>query len=297
MIYATGHIYPNTDLDSIASSMLVPKYIKKKYNLDAMPINLDERNKYQLQVIKKIGFNFPKKFKINKDDKFILVDHNSVDSSIARKGYKNELFGIIDHHRFSEKIKANKFKIYKNWGACATILYYLYKKEKIPITKKEAKLFYFAIITDTLNLAIDVTKKQDIFAISELKKKFPCLPNGDKVLFDSFELDTKTIKQKIFEDMKIFVVNGFSILLANIKTNGESINIDLSNKLLKQNFDLKLLMILDIKNKTTDMYYSGILSKYFKNCKKNKLLSRKKHITKIRNKLSMLNLSLRKSNE
>ena len=37
-------------------------------------------------------------------------------------------------------------------------------------------------------------------------------------------------------------------------------------------------MILDLKNKTTDIYYFGKLSKYFINKKYNKLLSRKRYL-------------------
>ena len=278
MIYITGHIYPTTDLDSIASSILLPKFIKKKYNLESKAIYLGSKNTDLSKLITRLGFSFPKRYTLNKDDLFILVDHNLPTISIDTKGYKNRIFGIVDHHR-DKQTEYIKFKIIKKLGSCATIIYNLYKKNNIQINAREARLIYYAIIVDTLGLSVDATRKQDILTISELKAKYETLPSIEFVLSEVFNFNSnKSIKQKLLEDEKICTYKKNKIILSNIKTNGELINIESIKKYLKTNFHLNVVMILDLKNKTTDIYYFGKLSKYFINKQYNKLLSRKRYL-------------------
>ncbi len=292
MIYITGHTYPTTDLDSIASSVLTPKYIKKKFNLESKAIYFGKENKHLINIINKLGFEFSKNQRINKTDQFVLVDHNSPESSIGRKGYSNELFGIIDHHRTCKSQKVKVFKKCNNWGACATIIYYLYKKETILITRNEAQLFYYAIIVDTFNLSSDATRIADKKAIFELKKKYSGLPSGQKVLLDVFELNTKkSIKQRMLEDRKIVSVGDFSILMVNIRTYGEFFDVAVARKYLKNEFDLEILIFIDLKQKITRIYYFGELSKHFQNTTHNWLISRKAYLLpSIEKRLSKLHL-------
>ena len=278
MIYITGHIYPTTDLDSVASSILLPKFIKKKYNLESKAIYLGSKNLDLSKLIIRLGFLYPKKYVINKTDLFILVDHNLPTISVRIKGYKNKIFGIVDHHR-DKQTPYIKFKIIKKLGSCATIIYNLYKQNNIEINNREAKLIYYAIIVDTLGLSVDATRKQDILAISELKGKYKDLPSIEFVLSDVFNFNlNKSVKQKLLEDEKICTYKKNKIILSNIKTNGEFINIESIKKYLKTGFHLNVVMILDLKNKTTDIYYFGQLSKYFINKQYNKLLSRKRYL-------------------
>jgi manganese-dependent inorganic pyrophosphatase len=278
MIYITGHTFPTTDLDSIASSILIPKYIERKYNLKSKAIYFGSKNTALSKLIKSIGFDFPKNYKINNIDLFIFVDHNRPNLSIDTKRYTNRIFGIIDHHR-DKNTKYMKFKIIKKIGSCATIIYYLYKKNNIEISSKEAKLFYYAIVADTLGLAVDATRKQDRLAIAELIKKYKKLPSYSQVFKEVFFLNTKnSIKAKLLEDEKVTIYKNHTIVLSNIKTNGEPICVVDIKKYLKNKFDLNVIMILDLKNKTTAIHYFGKLAIYFKDNKYNKLRSRKRYL-------------------
>jgi len=291
MIYTIGHIYPTTDIDSVASSILACKYIKKKFNLDAKPMFIGTPNKYIKQIINKIGFNFPKEYILDNNDLVVLVDHNDPRFSINNTKFNKRIFGIIDHHKANYSNKVLRFKHIQYLGSCSTILYYLYIENNITINYKIAKLFYYSIISDTFNLKLDSTNKKDILAIKDLHIKFSALPKAKDVLDDLFYFYTSLNFKDRFEfDQKVVVIKNKLILFSNIIDLDKGMkDIDIEN-FFPKDYDLVVCVLINPKNNTGESQYFGKLAKYFKDRKYNILLSRKKYfIPYVQKKLCRLN--------
>ncbi len=289
MIYVIGHIYPTTDIDSVASSILACKYIKKKYNLEAKPFFIGALDKSIKKIISQIKFMPPHNHRLKKDDLFVLVDHNNPVFSINR--YDN-ILGIIDHHEDNNIVTITKFKIIDVVGSCATIIYWLYKNNNIDLDYKDAKLFYYSIISDTFNLELDSVNKKDKLAIMELKMRFKNLPSVNKVLDDLFSsYKNMSLKNRINHDQKILEYKNKKILLINLISFGDHLELNKINKYIDFRFNLIVFVIQDIVYKTSKVQYFGELALYFKNETYNRLLSRKKYfVPHIKNILNNINL-------
>lgn len=286
MIYVTGHAIPSADIDSVFSSILVCGYIENKYKQKTLPININKKNRNIEKLLKTLGYQYPKKYNITKQDVFVLVDHNDPNESIWAKGINNKIYGIIDHRKKTGKIKPEKFEIIKDAGACASIIYQLYKKNKIEISKKQAILFLYAIISDTYNLNLNA-KKIDKQIVKEIYQRYKIKQTQEQIYDIIYKTETqekKSIKKLLFDDLKAYTINNKRIYISNIKTKNKKINKQKIKKeiekLRRERTQLWCVNIMDIEQKTSEIIYFGNpkLVKLFKNEKYNKLVSRKNYL-------------------
>jgi manganese-dependent inorganic pyrophosphatase len=282
MIYVVGHEFPNTDIDSVFSSILLSNFIKQYYKLDSKPICLNNKNNAIYNILKKLKVDYPNKYTVQKEDLFALVDHNNLNQSLDNLNLKNKIFSIVDHHK-DECINYLKFKIIKKYGCSATIIYELYDKYNIKITKKQANLFAYAIISDTKNLLLDTCTKKDIQILTELILNYK-LKSADNIFKEINDFKSKneiSIKKLLNEDLKIFYIKSYKIYIAGIDQDSSFSRKNDTLKYLKKetsNFDLYCVCFRNLESITSELYYFGILAKYFKNKNYNQLKSRKKFI-------------------
>ncbi|MFH0905745.1 MAG: DHH family phosphoesterase [archaeon] len=287
MIYIFGHSNPSADLDSLLGCILTKKYLKRKFNLESIAVSFEKfENKEDKRVLKLLNLKYPKlisKKDINPKDKFVLVDHNSLFESARKYNLKNKIFGIIDHH-YDINTPVTKFKIIKKVGSTATIIYNLYRAEKIEITKDDALIFLYAIISDTLNLDCESTTNEDRKAVKEIYKEFNDLEKPNLIfenIFDFKNQANKPAKELIYFDLKNKEHNkvkfAMSVIYLNRNINSKFLK-NIENNYPKNN-DLYCVCIYNIKEKKSYLFYFGKLARHFKNKIYNRMLSRKKTIS------------------
>src|SRR5699024_2062086 len=100
--------------------------------------------------------------------KVILVDHNNFAQSVDGLDEAN-ILEIIDHHNLGAigtSLPIN-FRS-KPVGCTSTMIYDMYKEERVAIPKNMAGLMLSAILSDTLLLTSPTTTEDDRFAAVKL---------------------------------------------------------------------------------------------------------------------------------
>ena len=152
--------------------------------------------------------------------KVILVDHNEINQSVD--GLEEaKILGIVDHHKLGtlgtmEPINFRSMTV----GSTCTIIYELYKENKIKIPNNIANLLIAGIISDTLLLKSPTTTKDDEKALNDLIK----ITNIDplKLATEMFKANdvvkSKSIKEIVAMDSKTFKIDKDTIVISQITT-------------------------------------------------------------------------------
>lgn len=185
----------------------------------------------------------------NTPKKVILVDHNEMTQSVDGLD-ESEIVGIVDHHKLGN-IGTNKPINFRNMtvGSTCTIIYELYKENKVKIPLDIASLLLCGIISDTLLLKSPTTTKTDEKTLNELVK----LTNIDaeKLAIGMFKANdvakSKSIKEIVYMDFKSFDIDKKKIGIGQINT----LN---SKAILKQKSSY-----IRFLNKESDIYKYDVL--------------------------------------
>src|SRR5258708_867566 len=156
-IFITGHISP--DLDAIASAVEYAEFLKKSNSYEGaeiIPVRPGEPNKETEYVFKKFGLEMSKSlddFKIEHDDKFILVYHNEESQRHPHpKVTHDQIIEIVDHHKinvnFAVPVKINVQPV----GSTSTIVYELFEIKNIQASRAVEGLIICGILSDTVGL-------------------------------------------------------------------------------------------------------------------------------------------------
>ena len=126
----------------------------------------------------------------DKRKKVILVDHNSYEQS-AIGIEETEILEIIDHHNIGS-IGTNMPINFRNMpvGSTNTIIYLMYKENKVKIPKDMAGLMLSGILSDTLILNSPTTTRIDKDAVNNLAK----IAGVD---YKKYGFDAKSLEEKI----------------------------------------------------------------------------------------------------
>ena len=195
----------------------------------------------------------------------ILVDHNESTQSV--EGLEEaEIVGVVDHHRLGN-LGTSKPINFRNMpvGSTCTIIYHLFKENKITIPEDIASLLACGIISDTLLLKSPTTTEIDIDVLNNLEKIADI--DTEKVAMEMFKANdptkNKSIKEIVYTDFKTFIHGEKNIAVSCITTlNGKNIlknqneYIKFLNKQAKENdYDIFVLAITDIlKNGSYILY-------------------------------------------
>ena len=209
--------------------------------------------------------------------KVILVDHNSYEQSAIGLN-EAEILEIIDHHNISNIGTASPIN-FRNMpvGSTNTIIYLMYKENKVKIPKDIAGLMLSGILSDTLILNSPTTTILDKDAVNNLAKiaQVDYKKYGFDMLSYGTKITNKTKEEILYTDFKKYPTEEGKIGLGQIYTTNiidieeeKQEYLDMLNNISKNNeYKFVALFVTDIIKNGTYVYYSEeaeqILSKAF----------------------------------
>lgn len=253
-----GH--KNPDTDTICSAIAY-SYLKNKLGFNTKAVRLGEINeetKYALEY-----FNITNIEKINdvSGKNIILVDHN--ERTQTADGFEDaKVLELIDHHKISNfNVSDPLFVRVEPIGCTASIIFKMYKENGIEIPEKIAGIMLSAIISDSLLFKSPTCTKEDI----EIAKKLSEIANVDaekyglEMLKAGANLSSKTEKEILNMDMKIFEMGKNNVAIAQVNTFNISEILDRKEKLLfemdsyikENNLLFYLFVITDVLQSTS----------------------------------------------
>jgi len=192
----------------------------------------------------------------NNPKKVILVDHNEISQSVEGLD-EAEIIEIVDHHKLGN-IGTNQPINFRNMtvGSTCTIVYQLFKENKVKIPDHIASLLLSGIISDTLLLKSPTSTKEDERVLQELAKLTNI--NPEKLAMEMFKasdiINSKSLKEIVYNDFKTFNIDKKIIGIGQITTlnskailkQKESYIKFLNKESEKQHYDIMLFVITDI---------------------------------------------------
>ena len=167
----------------------------------------------------------------------ILVDHNSYEQSAIGLEDAN-ILEIIDHHNIGT-IGTNMPISFRNMpvGSTNTIIYNLYKENRINIPKNMAGLMLSGILSDTLILKSPTTTEYDKVAVDNLSKilKLDYKKYGHDMIKAGSSLSGMTKEQVLYKDYKSYTIGDNRVGL------GQVITMDIKEVLNEKEEYIKLL--------------------------------------------------------
>ena len=196
----------------------------------------------------------------------ILVDHNSYEQSAIGLEDAN-ILEIIDHHNIGT-IGTNMPISFRNMpvGSTNTIVYNLYKENRISIPKNMAGLMLSGILSDTLILRSPTTTEYDRVAADNLSKllRLDYKKYGYDMIKAGSSLVGMTKEQVLYKDYKNYTIDNQRVGLGQVITmdikevlNEKESYIELLNNVTKNNNYLFVcLFVNDILENGTYVLYS-----------------------------------------
>lgn len=197
--------------------------------------------------------------------KVILVDHNEISQSV--EGLEEaEIIEIVDHHKLgtlgtTQPINFRNMTV----GSTCTIVYKLFKENKVKIPSNIASLLLCGIISDTLLLKSPTTTKEDANVLNDLVKLTNI--NDEQLAMEMLKANdivkSKSIKEIIYTDFKSFTVDNKVIAIGQITTLNSKAILKQKNSYIKylnkessiQKYDIMIFVITDIfKNGSYILY-------------------------------------------
>ncbi len=264
-VYIFGHRNPDTD--SITSSLVMADFERKMGNEDVISCRLGKINKETEYVLNYLGIEAPKLIESVKDgENVILVDHNNPKESIENLDKVN-ILKVVDHHKIALETAYPLYYRAEAVGCTETILYKLYKENKLEIDKKIATLMLSAIISDTLLLKSPTTTECDKIAVKELSEIANIDPDvyGLELLKAGTDLTSFSIDEILHLDAKKIDFKQVKSIVNQVNTADISevmkLKLDLETRMNEiineENLDLYMLLITDIVNSNSQVIALG----------------------------------------
>ncbi len=199
--------------------------------------------------------------------KVIMVDHNEYSQSVL--GIEEaDIIEIIDHHKVGNINSSIPINI-RNMavGSTNTIIYEIYKEQKVKPTPMIAALMLSGIISDTLMLHSPTTTIYDKKAIEALSVIARVNPEDlSKKMFEAAaSIKGKTIEELIYNDFKSFNINKRKIGVGQMTVidyqkvlEEKDKYIDKLEKISKEDeYDILAFCITDIINHNTYLLFNA----------------------------------------
>lgn len=204
---------------------------------------------------------------VNKNKKqVILVDHNEKEQS-ADGIEEAEIVEIVDHHKIGtigtrEPINFRNMPV----GCTSSIIYMLFKENRISIPRDIAGIMLGAILSDTLLFRSPTTTEFD----KEIAYNLSNLVEVDiedfahEMFKNGSSLKDKTVEDILFTDFKTFNLDKIKIGVGQINTVNiqelDSMKTELSilieDVILEQNYNVVMLFATDIIREGSYVYYN-----------------------------------------
>lgn len=228
----------------------------------------------------------------------ILVDHNEKDQSVDGLEEAN-IVEVVDHHKLGTLATTLPIN-FRNMavGSSNTIIYNIYKENKIEIPREIAGAMLSGILSDTLILKSPTTTLLDKVAVFELENiaKVNYQEYGMEMFNAGSSLEGMTKEDILYQDFKKFNYNECSIGIGQVLTT--DIDSVLSSKddyvklldesSINDNYKIVCLFVTDIINNGSYILYntsaestlkeSYNLKQIYEGCYLENVVSRKKQI-------------------
>ena len=258
--YIRNIIHVN-DINPVDERMHVDDFLTfaNKYKFTTYPIV--NRQKKILGLLRMEDVN------TNNRKKVILVDHNENTQSV--EGLEEaEILEIIDHHKVGNISSSGPINI-RNMavGSTNTIIYEMYKEQKVKPPKEMAGMMLSGIISDTLMLNSPTTTIYDKRAVEALANICKIDPiKYSKGMFEAAaSMKGKTIEELIYNDFKAFNIRNRKIGIGQmtvidyqkvLKEKDKYIHV--IEKIAKEHsYDILAFCITDIINHNTYLLYNA----------------------------------------
>lgn len=232
--------------------------IANKYKYNNYPI-VDRKGKI-LGLLRSEDINEKVKKKV------ILVDHNEYTQSVD--GIEEaEVIEIVDHHKIGN-INSSMPINFRNMavGSTNTIIYEMFKEQKIKPTQQIAGLMLSGIISDTLLFHSPTTTIYDKKAAEALAKiaKIDIYEYAKGMFRAAASIKGKTIEELIYNDFKAFNINNRKIGIGQmtvidyqsvLKDKDKYINV-LESISKEHDYDILAFCITDVINSNTYLLYN-----------------------------------------
>ena len=258
-------IVNKSDIEPIDENMYVNDFltIANKYHFTNYPI-VNRKNKC-------LGLLCMEDVNLTNKKKVILVDHNEYSQSVD--GIEEaEIVEIIDHHKVGNINSSSPINI-RNMavGSSNTIIYLMYKEQKVKPPKDIAGLMLSGIISDTLLFHSPTTTSIDRKVAEELSTiaKINMEEFSKKMFKEAASIKGKTIEELIYNDFKAFNINNRKIGIGQmtvidyqkvLKEKKKYINV-LEKISQEHDYDILAFCITDVINSNTYILYNEKASK------------------------------------
>ncbi|MGP1494481.1 MAG: manganese-dependent inorganic pyrophosphatase [Streptobacillus sp.] len=233
-----GH--KNPDTDTICSALAYAE-LKTLLGEEVEARRLGELNEETKFVLDYFDVKAPELIDNISGKKVILVDHN--ERTQTADGFEEaHVLEVIDHHRVANFNVSDPLKMrLEPYGCTATILLDMYKENSKLPTPKVAGLMLSAIVSDTLLFKSPTCTPKDVMAGKELAKLAGVILEeyGLDMLKAGTNLSSKTEKELLNMDMKIFEVYNVRMSVAQVNTVNEEELLSKKDAILKEMKELK----------------------------------------------------------
>ena len=198
--------------------------------------------------------------------KVILVDHNELTQSVD--GIEEaEIEEIVDHHKVGN-INSSSPINFRNMavGSTNTIIYEMYKENKVKPPREIAGLMLSGIISDTLVFHSPTSTNKDIRAANDLARIAKIdIPKYAKGMFEAAaSIKGKTIEELIYNDFKSFNISNRKIGIGQMTVidykkvlKDQNKYVEVLEKISKEHdYDILAFCITDVINSNTYLLYN-----------------------------------------
>ncbi|CND96712.1 manganese-dependent inorganic pyrophosphatase [Streptococcus agalactiae] len=267
-ILVFGH--QNPDSDAIGSSVAFAYLAKEAWGLDTEAVALGTPNEETAYVLDYFGVQAPRVVESAKAEgveTVILTDHNEFQQSIS--DIKDvTVYGVVDHHRVANFETANPLYMrLEPVGSASSIVYRMFKENRVSVPKELAGLLLSGLISDTLLLKSPTTHASDIPVAKELAELagVNLEEYGLEMLKAGTNLSSKTAAELIDIDAKTFELNGEAVRVAQVNTvdindilaRQEEIEVAIQEAIVTEGYSDFVLMITDIVNSNSEILALG----------------------------------------
>lgn len=196
----------------------------------------------------------------------VLVDHNEYEQSV--KGIEQaEIVMIVDHHKIGN-ISTMKPIHFRNMkvGSTNTILYQMYREQRVDAPKWILGLMLSGIISDTLMLQSPTTTKLDAETVELINNvlQLDLEQYSHQLFLAASQQMSQDPKEMLEQDYKEFlcdlgrfgVSQVFTLDDAGVEKNRDRLLGALKQKIKERSLVLSILMVTDISKRGSYLYYA-----------------------------------------
>ncbi len=196
----------------------------------------------------------------------VLVDHNEYEQSV--KGIEQaEILMIVDHHKIGNisTMKPINFRNMKV-GSTNTILYQMYREQRVEAPKWILGLMLSGIISDTLMLQSPTTTELDAETVESINEvlQLDLAQYSHQLFLAASQQMSQDPKEMLEQDYKEFlcdlgrfgVSQVFTLDDAGVEKNRDRLLDALKQKIEERGLVLSILMVTDISKRGSYLYYA-----------------------------------------